>query len=250
MNADELCSAHGIWKEIAVKSLARWQCLSVAFVLVVFVAGCKKAPHITLGCEATPPAVYPGQLVIVNATADSVSTGKSVNQLYNWSGPGVVANGETARVVTGSMVPGTYTVNAEVKEGKPGKEGQRPGESATCSTAFTVKKLDPPTISCSADPPNVSPGASSSRITCVGASPQDRALSYRYSTTGGVIIGIGSVGIFFPSEAPVGPVTITSTVEDDENHKASTETTVTIEAALPPPAIPHVQPRVLSTSVD
>ena len=225
-----------------MNSLARWQCLSVAFVLVVLVSGCRKTPHITLACEATPPAVYPGELVIVHANADSVSTGKSVNLLYNWAGTGVVANGETARVVTVSMVPGTYTVNAEVEKGKPGKEGQRPGESATCSTAFTVKKLDPPTISCSADPPTVSPGASS-RITCVGASPQDRPLSYRYSTTGGTIIGIGNVGILLASEAPIGPVAITSTVEDDENHKASTETKVTIEAALPPPAIPHVQPR-------
>lgn len=225
-----------------MNSLVRWQCLSVAFVLVVLVSGCRKTPHITLECEATPPAVYPGELVIVHATADSVSTGKSANLLYKWAGTGVVANGETARVVTVSMVPGTYTVNAEVEKGKPGKEGQRPGESATCSTAFTVKKLDPPTISCSADPPTVSPGASS-RITCVGASPQNRTLSYRYSTTGGTIIGIGNVGILLASEAPIGPVAITSTVEDDENHKASTETKVTIEDAPPPPAIPHVQPR-------
>lgn len=113
-----------------MKLPARWECLLVVFVLVILVAGCKKTPRITLACEATPPVVYPGELVIVHAPAGSVSTGNRVNLLYKWSGPGVVANGETARVVTGSIVPGTYAVNAEVKEGKPGKEGQRPGESA------------------------------------------------------------------------------------------------------------------------
>src|ERR1700740_1523474 len=127
-----------------MNSLVRWGCISVAVVPVVLFAGCRKRSHIALACEATPPAVYQGESVIVSAIANSVSTGKDVHLLYNWSGTGVAANGETARVVTASWVPGTYTVKGEVKEGKPGKEGRRDGESATCSTAFTVvKKLEP-----------------------------------------------------------------------------------------------------------
>ena len=219
------------------------KCLSVAsLVLAALSNGCKKTPQISLACEATPPALYQGEPVTIHAQADSVSTNKNVHVRYSWSGTGVAGNGETARVASGSLVPGTYTVSAEVREGRPGKEGRKPGQSATCSTEFTVKEFRPPTISCSADPPMVSPGGSS-RIVCVGASPQDRPLRFRYSTSVGTVIGIGSVGIFLASpDALIGSVAITGSVEDDENHSASTETTVTIEAAAPQAAIPHVEP--------
>ena len=220
-----------------MNSVTRWECVSAAVVLAVLVSGCRRTTHITLACEATPPAVYQGGEVIVNAIADPVSTEGNVNVLYNWSGTAVAGNGETARVVTASLAPGTYTVNAEVKEGKPGKEGRKPGESATCTTRFRVKELAPITISCSADPSTVSPGASS-RITCRGASPQGRPVTYKYSANAGTIIGIGDVGIFLASDAPNGPVEIISRLEDDENHQASTETVVTIEEPGQPSGLP------------
>jgi hypothetical protein len=52
-------------------------------------------------------------------------------------------------------------VKAEVKEGKPGKEGLKPGETADASATFTVKEFEPPTISCSASPSTINPGDSS-----------------------------------------------------------------------------------------
>jgi hypothetical protein len=88
--------------------------------------------------------------VNATATAGSVSTKKNVNVIYNWSGTGVTGNGNTATVATDTLNPGSYTVNAEVKEGKKGKEGLRPGQSAQCSASFTVKDFEPPTVSCSA----------------------------------------------------------------------------------------------------
>ena len=53
-----------------------------------------------------------------------------LNAIYSWSGTGVTGNGTTATVATGSLAPGTYTVKGEVKEGKPGKEGLKPGQMA------------------------------------------------------------------------------------------------------------------------
>ena len=45
-----------------------------------------------------------------------------------------------------------------MKEGKPGKEGLKPWETATCSAGITVKAFEPPTISCSVSPSTIKPG--------------------------------------------------------------------------------------------
>ncbi len=207
--------------------------------LVFFLAGCRKTPHITLACEATPPAIYQGEPVTVNATAGSVSTRKHTSVVYNWSGTGVTADGPTAHVSTGALNPGTYTINAEVKEGKRGKEGRKPEQTAACSAGFTVKEFDPPAASCAANPSTLLPGGSSD-ITCTGVSPQNRPLTYTYSASAGAISGAGGAAVFSAAGAPTGPVTIVCNVQDDKNHSAAAETTVTIQAP-PPPPVPHVQ---------
>jgi hypothetical protein len=223
-----------------MKSLSSWKWVSLASVfLLLFVAGCRKTPHITLACDAAPATIYPGEPVTVDAKAGAVSTKKHINVLYNWSGSGVTGDGATAHVATDALNPGTYTVNAEVKEGRPDKEGRKPEESATCSASFTVKEFEPPTASCSANPSTLLPGEKSN-ITCTGVSPQNRPLTYSYSASGGTISGTGTAAVFSSTGAPTGPVTIGCTVQDDKNHTTSAETTVTIQAP-PPPPIPHVQ---------
>lgn len=217
-----------------------WKVVSLVSVgLVFFAAGCRKTPHITLACEATPPAIYQGEPVTVNATAGSVSTKKHTDVLYTWSGTGVTGEGATAHVATDALNHGTYTVNAEVKEGKRGKEGRKPGESATCSAGFTVKEFEHPTVSCSSNPSTLLPGGTSN-MSCTGVSPQNRPLTYSYSASAGTIRGAGTAAEFSATGAPSGPVTVTCNVQDDKNHSATAETTVAIQAP-PPPPIPHVQ---------
>jgi len=215
-------------------------CLSLMAMGLAFVAvGCKKAPPITLACNATPPAVYAGEQVNATATAGSVSTKKHNDVIYSWSGSGVVGNGSTAAIATDTLNPGIYTAKAEVREGKKGKEGLKPGEKAECSASFTVKEFEPPTVSCLANPSTLKPGDTST-ITCTGASPQNRPLTYTYSATAGAISGVGSTATFSSTGAPTGQVGITCNVADDKNHAASADTSVTI-AAPPPPPVPHVQ---------
>ena len=110
----------------------------------------------TLACSASPASVFPGEPVTVTATAGALDP--KVNAIYTWTGTGVTGNGTTATVATGSLAAGTYTVKGDVKEGKAGKEGLKPGESADCSASFTVKAYEPPTISCSANPSTIKPG--------------------------------------------------------------------------------------------
>lgn len=207
--------------------------------VTVFIAGCKKTPHITLACQALPPSVYQGDPVTINATAGSVSTRKHTSVLYDWSGTGVTAHGATASVSTSTLNPGTYTVNAEVKEGKRGKEGRKPEQTAACSASFAVKEFEPPTASCSASPSILQPGGSS-EITCTAVSPQDRPLTYSYSASAGVIRGDGPNAEFSSTGAPTGPVTVTCNIQDDKNHSIKVETQLTIQAP-PPPPVPHVQ---------
>jgi hypothetical protein len=215
-------------------------CLSLMVMGLAFVSvGCKKVQPIKLDCNATPPAIYPGEQVTATAAASSISSKKNTNVIYSWSGTGVAGNGTTATVATDALNPGGYTVKADVKEGKKGKEGLRPGETAECSASFRVKDFEPPTVSCSANPSTLKPGDAST-ITCTGASPKNRPLSYTYSTTAGTVSGTGSTATYTSTDAPTGEVGITCNVADDKNHTASEDTTVTI-LAPPPPPVPHVQ---------
>ena len=203
--------------------------------LTILPMGCKKVPPVKLACNASAPSIYPGDPETVTATATDVATKKHWDTVYNWSGPSVTGNGESATVATGALEPGNYTVKGEIKEGKKGKEGAKPNESATCQSDFTVKPFEPPTISCTASPSTVKPGESST-ITATGVSPQNRPLTYSYSTSAGSINGTGTSATLATTGAPAGTVTVTCNVSDDKGHSASSTASVSVEAPPPPPA--------------
>ncbi len=212
--------------------------LALAASLALLPMGCKKAPPITLSANAAPPAVFPGEPVTVTATAGSVDPKKNTNVLYSWSGTGASGNGTSTTVQTASLDPGNYSVKAEVKEGKKGKEGLKPGQSADATASFTVKPFEPPTISCSVDPTTIKPGDSAT-VTSTGMSPQNRPLTYSYSATGGTISGSGTTATYASAGAPTGTVGITCNVADDKSHTATASTSLTIVAPPPPPPPPH-----------
>ena len=207
--------------------------------LLLLPMGCKKAPPIPLSAEAAPPAVFPGEPVTVTATPGSVSTKKNNSVVYSWSGDGVTGNGNVAKVATDNQAPGSYTVKAQVKQGKKGKEGLKPGQTADATASYTVKAFEPPTISCSASPTTIKPGETST-VTATAVSPQNRPLTYSYSAASGAISGSGSSATFNSTGAPTGSVEITCTVADDKGHSVNSGTSVTIVAPPPPPQ-PHTQ---------
>jgi hypothetical protein len=194
-------------------------------------------PPVTLACSASPASVFPGDPVAVTATAGALNP--KLNAVYSWTGNGVTGSGTTASVATAALAPGTYTVKGEVKEGKPGKEGLKPWETADCSASFTVKAFEPPTISCSASPSTIKPGESST-VTATGMSPQNRPLTYSYSASAGSISGSGTTATFASAGAPTGVVGITCNVSDDKGQTATANTNVTITAPYVAP-IPHTQ---------
>jgi outer membrane protein OmpA-like peptidoglycan-associated protein len=146
----------------------------------------------------------------------------------------VTGTDTTAKVDTTNLAPGNYTVNCGVKEGKPGKEGLKPWESASSTATFTVKEYEPPTLSCSANPTDLKPGDSST-VTSQGVSPQNRPLTYSYQASGGTISGSGTTATYSSTGASTGPVQITCSVADDKGHTATANTSVTIAPPPPPP---------------
>ena len=194
-------------------------------------------PPVTLACSISPATVFPGDPVTVTATAGDLNP--KLNVVYSWSGSGVTGSGTTASVATGSLAAGSYTVKAEVKEGRPGKEGLKPGQIADCSANFTVRAFEPPTISCVASPSTINPGDKST-VTATGVSPQNRPLTYSYSVAPGTgaISGSGTTAIYDSTGAPTGAVGITCNVSDDKAQTASAGASVTITKPYVKP-IPH-----------
>ena len=204
--------------------------------LVLHVGQIAPPPPVTLSCSASPTSVYPGDPVTVTAAAGSLDP--KLSAVYSWSGSGATGSGTTVTVATASLAGGTYSVQGTVKEGKPGKEGLKPGQTATCSASFTVKEYEPPTISCSANPSTIKPGDSST-ITSAAVSPQNRPLTYSYTASAGSVTGSGTTAEFASAGAPTGDVGITCNVADDKGHTATANTTVTISAPPAPPPAPH-----------
>jgi hypothetical protein len=201
---------------------------------LVWMAG-QMAPPVPIGLACSPSAVsiFPGDPVTVTATASGLNP--KMNVVYTWSGTGVTGNGESATVATAALAPGSYTVQGQVKEGRTGREGEKPWEVASCSAAFTVKAYEPPTVSCSASPDTLKPGDPST-ITAIGVSPQNRPLTYSYSASAGTVTGNGGTAAYSSVGAPTGTVGITCNAADDKGQTATANTNITITAPYVAPA--------------
>jgi len=201
---------------------------------IVFHVGSIAPPTpITLACTAAPETIFPGDPVTLTASAGGLNPKDHV--VYTWTGTGVTGNDANPKIDTSALAPGEYTVTGTVKEGKTGKEGLKPWETATCTAGITVKAFEPPTISCSASPSTIKPGDAAT-ITSAGVSPQNRPLTYSYTASAGTITGTGTTAEYSSAGAPTGTVGITCNVSDDKGHTESASTSLTITAPYVPPA--------------
>ncbi len=107
-------------------------------------------------------------------------------------------------------------------------------ENADCTAPYVVKAFEPPTVSCSASPVTVVSGAPST-ITAVGISPQNRPLTYSYSSNSGEVTGSGATATLSTVGAARGTVTVTCNVADDKGQTASGTTSVTVIAPVAAP---------------
>jgi hypothetical protein len=188
-------------------------------------------PPVTYSCAVAPTSGYPGDPITVTGTALNLNPKKTAT--YSWTSTGGVISGtsSTANIDTKTAAPGTYTVTGHVTE------GAKPGQSADCTSQFTINDFQPPTISCSANPSSVNPGDSST-ITATASSPQNRPLTYSYSATAGSVSGTTATATLSTAGASPGPITVTCNAVDDKGHTASSTTSVNVIAPPPPPPPP------------
>jgi hypothetical protein len=201
---------------------------------IVFRFGGNPAPPLpppsplAYACTVNPPSVFQGDTIAVSGTALNLNPAKTAT--YTWSVDGGTVSGtsNTASITTKNLVAGAYTLKGHVSE------GDRPGENADCTAAYVVKSIEPPTVSCTANPVNLISGASST-ITAVAISPQNRPLTYSYNSTSGSVSGIGSTATLSTTGAPIGSITVTCKVVDDTGLTASGTTAVTVAAPVAAP---------------
>jgi len=194
-------------------------------------------PPIVYACSVTAPTgtIYPGDQVTITGTATNVLPKRAPE--YSWSGDGGAKS--ASNVVTVSFADaGTYTVKGHVSD-----DGSKLGRFADCSTTITVTPFAPPTVGCSANPAQVNIGDSST-ITASGMSPQNRPLTYGYSSSAGSISGTTATTTLSTTGVAGGTViSVTCTATDDKGQSASQQTTVTVLQPPPPRVEPmHVVP--------
>ncbi|HXM99000.1 MAG TPA: OmpA family protein [Candidatus Dormibacteraeota bacterium] len=180
-------------------------------------------------CSIEPAEIFAGESVTVHASPSNFHPKRTVT--YAWSGTGVKVSGNdaTAHIDTTGLAPGSYSVTANLSDGK--KNG-----AASCSARFTVKEPRPPVISCAADP-NIVPANGTTTVRSTANSPDGRKLTYNYSATAGEISGTGDSATLNTRGASPGHITVTCNVSDDRIAPltASATTMITVEAPPPPP---------------
>jgi hypothetical protein len=190
-------------------------------------------PPVEYACSVNPASVYPGDPATVTGTATNLNPKKTPK--YSWTATGIKLAGDSnvGQIDTAGVAPGTYAIKGNVTE------GVKPGQFADCTASLTVKPFEPPTLSCSVNPTTIKPGDSAT-VTAQGVSPQNRPLTYTFTTSAGQVSGTGNTATLTTTGAPAGTITITGNVSDDKGQTASCTATVNVEAP-PPPPVPKTQ---------
>lgn len=190
-------------------------------------------PPMAMTCSAaSPSSVMAGEPVSVSANVTNIPPKHTLTYAWKSSGGKLTGNGTGASVDTAGLAPGQYTVTATATDAKP-KKDQGP---LTCSSNFTVNEppKHPPTASCSANPTTVRAGDPST-ITVTAGNPDNRPLTYNYTTTAGRVSGSGTTAMLDTAGANAGPITVSATVSDDRGLTANCNATVNVEVPPPPP---------------
>lgn len=200
--------------------------------LVLKLGGGAPPPPLSAACQVQPESVMAGEPVTVTATASNIPKNHTVTYSFNSTGGKVQPNNNSASVDTTGLNPGSYTVTATVTD----KKAKKNAAPATCNSSFTIQEppKHPPTISCSTNPTTIQSGQPV-QINCTGQSPDNRPLTYNFTTSAGRLTPNGANATLDTAGLPAGPVSVSATVTDDRGLNASTTTTANVEVPPPPP---------------
>ncbi len=194
-----------------------------------FGGGAPEVP-VAAACSIDHNAVMAGEPLHATVTASNFNPKHTLTYTWSSNGGKVEGKDDGASIDTNGAAAGSYADTATVTDPRATKNNV-----ASCSANFTVKPMNPPQISCSADPGTVEVGTPST-ITCTCTSPDNAAVTVAgWTSSGGSISGSGNSATLTTTGASAGPVTVNATCTDSRGLTASTSSTVTVNNPPPPP---------------
>ncbi len=199
---------------------------------VVFNIGGAPEVPVAAACTIDHNEVLVGEPLHTTVAASNFNPKHSLT--YTWASTGGKIEGKdtVATIDTNGVAPGSYTATARVVDARKKKNGE-----ASCTSNFTVKPLNPPQISCSANPGTVEIGTPST-VTCSCTSPDNAAVTITgWTSSAGSVAGSGNSATLTTTGASAGPATVNATCTDSRGLTASTSSTVTVNNPPPPPPV-------------
>jgi outer membrane protein OmpA-like peptidoglycan-associated protein len=190
----------------------------------------REPDSLTTSCAVDKQSVMEGSADLVQATATATDVyGHPLT--YDWTATGgkISGSGPYARWESSGAAPGSYAMTVRVDDGA--------GKTASCSVSVKVQpKPAPalPTMSCSIDRATVVVGERA-QITANVNDPSGTALTYKWQSNGGQVLGTGSTVQLDTSGLAPGAYSVTGRVENSAGGAADCSIGVTVQAPPPPP---------------
>src|SRR5271166_1739735 len=191
-----------------------------------FAFGGKPPAPPAASCSVSPTAIWSGDPI--TATISTQYFNPKHTLTYKWSSTGgrISGTGTTGNVDTAGLAPGSYSVTATATD-----EKEKKNNVASCSAPFTVKRPQPPVVSCSANPTTIAIGQPAT-ITMTATDPQGWPMTYSWSATGGQLSGSGTTATVTATNADAGnTITVTGTASDA---RANLSSSCTASVNVPP----------------
>ena len=186
------------------------------------------AKALDVGCKAEPATGYPGDVITVTAASINFDSKKPAAYTWKTNGGKLKPDQAQATIDTTGLAPGEYEVSAHVVQGMKARQ------QSSCTTPFTIKPFEPPTLTCSANPSSATAGTDID-ISTTGTSPQNRPLTYSYTASAGQITATGPTAKLSTAGLTATTITVTCNVVDDLGQSAQANTQVAL--TVPPTPI-------------
>lgn len=201
--------------------------------LVVKLGEVTAAKALDVGCKAEPAVGYPGDVITVTAASINFDAKRPAAYTWKTNGGKLKPDQAQATIDATGLAPGEYEVSAHVVQGMKARQ------QASCTTPFTIKPFEPPTLTCSATPSTATAGTTID-ISTTGTSPQNRPLTYSYSASAGQITATGPTAKLSTAGLQATTITVTCNVVDDLGQTAQSNTQVTLTTP-PTPTVAETQ---------
>jgi hypothetical protein len=176
---------------------------------------------------------YPGDIITVTAASINFDSKKPAAYTWKTNGGRLKPDQAQATIDTAGLAPGEYVVSAHVVQGMKARQ------QASCTTPFTIKPFEPPTLTCSATPSSATAGTVID-ISTTGTSPQNRPLTYSYTASAGQLTATGPTAKLSTAGLGATTITVTCNVVDDLGQSAQANTQVTLTVP-PTPVVAETQ---------